>query len=150
MRDLVTWDPFREIGVLRREIDRLMSRFDAEAPARQLDAPWTPATDVVETDDAYVLTAELPGVSDSDIEISVDNGYLTVRGRREREFEVDEERYHRVERSYGDFMRGFRLPEGVKEEDIRAGVAYGVLKITMPKGEPGSTARQIPVSADEG
>ncbi|MDH3225658.1 MAG: Hsp20/alpha crystallin family protein [Thermoleophilia bacterium] len=146
MRDLVTWDPFREVGVLRREIDRLMSRFDAAEP-RQLDAPWTPTADIIETDDAFVFTAELPGVSDSDVDISIDNGYVTVRGRREREVEVDEDRYHRLERSYGDFMRRFRLPEGVNEDDIHAGVAYGVLKITIPKGQNASSARHIPVSA---
>jgi HSP20 family protein len=147
MRDLATWDPFREAGVLRREIDRLMSRFDVDEP-RRLDGPWTPTADIVETDDAFIVTAELPGVSDSDIDISVDSGYLTVRGRREREAEVDDEHYHRLERSYGDFMRRFRLPEGVQDDDIHAGVAYGVLKITMPKGQTVPSARRIPVSAN--
>jgi HSP20 family protein len=148
MRDLITWDPFREVGALRREMDRLMSRLEATEP-RQLDGPWTPTSDIVETDDAFVVTAELPGVSDEDIEIAVQDGYLTIRGSREREHQVSEERYHRLERSYGDFMRGFRIPEGVNEDEISAGVAYGVLKITMPKGDVASSARRIPVSAAE-
>jgi len=148
MRDLTVWDPFRETGVLRREIDRLMNRLDADEP-RKLDGPWTPTSDIIETDDAFVVTAELPGVTDSDIEISVNDGYLTIRGAREREHEIKEDRFHRLERSYGDFMRGFRLPKGTKEDEIHASVAYGVLKIVLPKGETATPARRIPVAPGE-
>lgn len=108
-------------------------------------APWRPVSDVVETDDAYVITAELPGVSDEDIEITTRGGVLTIAGHRTMQDEVTTDRMHRIERSYGDFARSFRLPDGVAEDDITAKVAYGVLRVEIPKRrEP--PARRITVA----
>jgi HSP20 family protein len=128
--DLIRWDPFRDLESLRSDIDRAMARAGS---AGTLPRRWSPASDVVETDDAIVITAELPGVKDEDVHITVQDGVLRISGERQLEHEVSEDRYHRLERSYGGFARSFALPPGVSEDDITAGVAYGVLKIMIPK-----------------
>lgn len=137
MLDVMRWDPFQELERLRGELTRA---------GGAASAPWTPVSDVLETPDGYVITAELPGVRDEDIEITTRGGVLTIRGERHLEDEVSRDRYHRLERSYGAFERSFRLPEGVPLDAIHAGVAYGVLRVTVPKPvEP--EARTIPVTA---
>ena len=80
-----------------------------------------------------MITAELPGVKDEDIQITVQNGVLRIAGERHLEEEIHQQRFHRLERTYGGFERRFTLPPGVSEDDIHARVAYGVLKITIPK-----------------
>ena len=130
LTDIIRWDPLRDLGSMRGDIDRLMAR---AAAGSSLPSRWSPASDVVETQDAYVITAELPGVKDEDIEITVQNGVLRISGERRLEDEVQEDRYYRLERTYGGFERSFALPPGVSEDEITAGVAYGVLKITVPK-----------------
>lgn len=130
LTDIIRWDPLREFGSLRSEMDRLFARSGA---GPTLPQRWSPASDVVETDDAIVITAELPGVKDEDVHITVQNGILRISGERHLEEEVSEDRFYRLERSYGGFERTFALPPGVSEDDISAGVAYGVLKITVPK-----------------
>ena len=132
MRDIIRWDPFRDLFALRAEMDRLLARVPGPGES-SLPRGWAPASDVVETDDAIVITAELPGVKDEDVAITVENGVLRISGERRLEHETDDDRYHRLERSYGGFERTFPLPPGVNEDDINAGIAYGVLKISIPK-----------------
>jgi HSP20 family protein len=128
------WDPFADILPFRREMERLLAPL-AAMPASNLPQRWAPTADVVESDDAIVITAELPGVKDEDVEITVEDGVLRIAGERRLQEEVTEEHSYRLERSYGGFERRFPLPPGVKEEDITAGIAYGVLKITVPKAK---------------
>jgi HSP20 family protein len=128
---MVRWDPFSELPAMRREMDRLLTRQGEGRSAAQ--APWLPVSDVIEKEDAFVITVELPGVKDEDIDISVADGFLTIRGTRSLEETESTDRLHRIERSYGGFERSFRLPQGVEDDDIHAGVAYGVLKVTVPK-----------------
>ncbi len=130
LTDIIRWDPLRGVGPLSAELERLMAR---AAAGSTLPQRWSPASDVIETEDAIVITAELPGVKDEDVKITVQNGILRISGERRLEEEVTEERSYRLERSYGGFERAFALPPGVSEDDISAGVAYGVLKITIPK-----------------
>lgn len=94
---------------------------------------WFPVVDIKETDNAVVLHAELPGLRKEDINIHVDKGVLHVSGKREFEKKEENEKWHRVERSYGSFHRSFRLPENVKESDIAANCENGVLTVTVPK-----------------
>jgi HSP20 family protein len=129
--DLIRWDPVRELVAMRGDMDRLFSR--VASGQSTLPRHWSPTADVIEQDDQILITAELPGVKDEDIEITVQDGMLRIAGERLLEDEVSDDGYHRVERSYGRFERTFPLPPGVKEEDISAGVAYGVLKIRIPK-----------------
>ncbi|MEZ0284825.1 MAG: Hsp20/alpha crystallin family protein [Thermoleophilia bacterium] len=132
MRDIIRWDPFRDLFALRAEMDRLLARVPGPGES-SLPRRWAPASDVVETDDAIVITAELPGVKDEDVAITVENGVLRISGERRLEHETEDDRYHRLERSYGGFERTFPLPPSVDEDDINAGIAYGVLKISIPK-----------------
>ena len=129
LTDIIRWDPLGDVGSLRAEVNRLMS----QAGPPTLPYRWSPSSDVIEGDDAIVITAELPGVKDEDIQITVQNGVLRIAGERRLEEEVNQQHFHRLERSYGGFERRFMLPQGVREDDIHARVAYGVLKITIPK-----------------
>jgi HSP20 family protein len=143
MADIVRWDPFRDIAALRSEMDRVFGRL-AEQTEPRLPRRWAPVADIVETDDEIVITAELPGVKDEDIEITVEDGMLRIAGERRLEEELKEEHRYRLERTFGSFERTFPLPRGVKETDITAGVAYGVLRVRVPKPKAPQPTR-IPI-----
>ena len=116
---------------LRRDIDRLFE--DAFGGGRSV-ATWAPAVDVHEDNQEISLNVELPGIKPENVEISVENGVLTIRGdKREERKEGEEGRYHLVERSYGSFLRSFVLPQGVSEEQISADFDNGLLRIRIPK-----------------
>lgn len=97
--------------------------------------PWAPPVDIFETDNALILKADLPDVSMKDVDIQLENGTLTLKG--ERKFEKDEKNkgFHRIERSYGSFVRYFTVPETVDAENVRADYGNGVLTVTLPKKE---------------
>jgi|FEC22Drversion2_1045045.scaffolds.fasta_scaffold01658_6 HSP20 family protein len=141
--DIVRWDPLRELAGLRSELDRLFGRL--APPEGRLPSRWAPTADVIEQDDAIIITAELPGVKDEDVQITVQDGVLRISGERRLEDEVREDRYYRLERSYGGFERTFQLPPGVREEDISAGIAYGVLRVRVPKPRA-PEPRRIPIN----
>jgi HSP20 family protein len=130
MTSIVRFDPFRDIGAVRDEMDRVFGRAFGERIART----WTPALDVFEGTQAIVLTAEVPGMTAEQIEVEFDDGVLTISG--ERVF-VDREdgRYHRVERPYGKFSRSVSLPQGVMSDQIAADVSDGLLTVTVPKAD---------------
>ena len=127
---LSMWDPFRDIGATWEEIERRLggTRTPEMHPPR-----WTPVCDVIEREDEIVITAELPGVKDEDIDIDVSEGMLVISGARERSEEVSEDHFRRIERSYGSFRRSFPLPAGVEPDSVTAGIAYGVLRVRIPK-----------------
>ena len=143
MSTLARWDPFRELADLRADMDRLFAR--PPAAESRLPRRWAPAADVIERDDAFLITAELPGVTDADVHITVHDGVLRIAGERHLQDEVDDARFHRIERSYGAFERTFTLPPGVEEKDIHAAIAYGVLRITIPRAHA-AEPRRIPVA----
>ena len=143
MADIVRWDPFRDVAALRTEMDRVFGRL-AEQTEPRLPRRWAPVADVVETEDEVVITAELPGVKDDDIEITVENGMLRISGERRLEEEIKEEHRYRLERTFGSFERTFPLPPGVQEKDIHASVAYGVLRVRVPKAKAPEPTR-IPI-----
>lgn len=120
---------------LRREIDRLFEdTFGRRSGNDGLGSAWAPAVDIQETDKEVSLIAELPGVSDKDVEVTTDNGILTIRGEKHQERkEGDEGRYHLIERTYGSFSRAFQLPKGIDESKIEADFDNGVLKVRIPK-----------------
>jgi HSP20 family protein len=96
---------------------------------------WSPSVDISENDDNIVVNAEIPGMNKEDINVSVRDDTLTIKGEKKREREEEEENYHVVERSYGRFQRSFTLPDNVKSDDIKANYKDGVLNITIPKTE---------------
>ena len=107
-------------------------------------AGFTPAVDVVEQDKAYLLRAEIPGVSPNEIDLQVENDVLTLRGERKHETEQERDGYRRVERSYGSFARSFVLPQGTNVDAIEARAEHGVLTISIPKVQA-ATARKVEV-----
>jgi HSP20 family protein len=130
---LVRWDPFRDLTTLQTEVNRLFSRASGgEVSDRQ---SWTPAIDVVETDDAIVLKAELAGMDPKDINIEVQDNVLTVSGERRFEEEVKEDRFYRIERRYGSFSRSLALPPTADEGKVDAKYDNGLLQVTIPKAE---------------
>jgi HSP20 family protein len=129
---------------LRREIDRLFE----DTFARDGNN-WTPAVDIKETDSDIRIDLELPGLKPEDVEVTAENGLLTIRGeKRSERKEGDEGRYHVIERSYGTFMRTFTLPQGVDENQIQADFNDGVLSIRIPKAAL-PQPRRIQVSGNQ-
>jgi len=132
---LVRWRPLAEIDSLRREMDRLWERFFGEKPIEWLGGEWAPPLDVSETKDKLVVKAELPGIDPKEVEVTIANGVLTIKGEKKKEEEEKGENYHIIERSYGSFTRSIRLPSDVEESKVKANYKDGVLKIVLPKSE---------------
>ena len=129
------------------DFDRFVNRlFDASDGTNQR---WVPAMDLTEAEDHFVLKADLPGMSEEDIAIEVQDGALTISGERKAEHERSERGWHRVERVFGRFSRSLALPEGVNEDAVRASFANGVLEIRIPKPEE-RQPRRITIGADNG
>jgi HSP20 family protein len=94
-----------------------------------------PAFDISETENEYVISGEIPGIEPKDLDVSLNDGILTVKGEKKQESEEKEENYHRIERHYGSFQRSFRLPENINREKLDASYKDGILKLTLPKSE---------------
>lgn len=135
--DVMHWNPFREMTRMRDEMDHMMNTL-APGIATELSLGrnnWTPAVNIAETDDNYVITAELPGFNKNDFKVTYDNGYLSIRGERKKEKEEKGKEWHRIESYYGSFERSFYLPSTVKSEKIDAQYKDGILTLTLPKVE---------------
>lgn len=132
---IIRWDPFRDLITLREKMNRLFEdTFTSRGEDKDLVASsWAPAVDIYESETELVLTAEVPGVDENDIEIKVEDNTLTLKGERKFEKETKEENYHRIERAHGSFSRSFTLPNSINQEGIQAEHENGILKITMPK-----------------
>ncbi len=147
MTNLVRFSPSNELRRMQREIDRLFEDF---MPARgagngdQETAVWAPRVDLTETDDAYAVHVDAPGMKKDDFNINWQDNTLTVSGERKWEAKDDRENFVRVERSYGHFFRSFRLPKAVNGDDISASYDAGVLTIRVPKTEE-SRPRRIEI-----
>jgi HSP20 family protein len=134
---IVRWEPLRELASIQNEMNRLFGTvFDAPNPSNgNTLRRWMPAMDLVETDEHFVLRADLPGLSEGDVNLEVEDNVLTVSGERKAEHETTKEGYHRVERAFGTFSRSLTLPEGVDAEAVTASFDRGVLEIRIPKPE---------------
>jgi HSP20 family protein len=135
---LVRWTPMGHLPSFQHEMNRMFNEFfgggNGEAAGTGLSS-WTPAVDIHETDDGFVIKAELPGVSKDDVSIDVHQNTLTLRGQRKHEAEVKQDKYHRVERAYGTFQRSFVLPTIVDQDKVQATYKDGVLELHLPKSE---------------
>src|SRR3954453_2481488 len=136
---IVRWEPLRELTTLQNEMNRLFNTaFDTPTGGNGNGVAlrrWMPPMDLVETGDHFVLRADLPGLSEGDVNIEVEDRVLTVSGERKAEHETTKEGYHRVERAFGTFSRALTLPEGVDAEAVEASFDKGVLEVRIPKPE---------------
>ena len=129
---LVRYEPWSLLNQLSKELDR---GFRGTENSDVATSDWTPAVDIKENDDGFVIVADIPGVDPKDIEVHMENGTLTIKGERESEKKEEKEGYKRVERSYGTFYRRFSMPESADASKINAKSNNGVLEITIPKQE---------------
>jgi HSP20 family protein len=111
------------------------------------EGEWTPSVDVAESDGDIVVTAELPGIAKDDVDISLSNDVLTIKGEKKEEKETKEENYHRIERRYGSFQRSIPLATGVQGDKAKANFKDGVLCVTIPKSEE-ARPKQIEISVE--
>jgi HSP20 family protein len=135
---IVRWEPLRELGALQSEMNRLFNTvFDSPAQGGNGGTMrrWMPAMDLLETGDHFVLRADLPGMSEADVNIELEDSTLTISGERKTEHESTDEGYYRVERASGSFQRSLTLPKGVDPEAVSASFDRGVLEVRIPKPE---------------
>lgn len=135
-RELISWPT--ELVNIQREINRIFEDFfrgDLMDDGTFGLSVWTPAVDIAEHDNEYVVKVELPGVSKDDVKVTLESNILTIRGEKKREKETEKDNYHRMERMYGSFQRSFTLPSTVRADKIDAVYKDGILTITLPKAE---------------
>ncbi len=136
---LIRWEPARELQSVQSEINRLFNTlFDSPTPVATgngVPRRWIPAMDLVENEQSFVLRADLPGLSEGDVKVELQDKVLTISGERKAEHEERKEGYYRVERSSGSFARSLTLPEGIDPAKITASFDRGVLEVQIPKPE---------------
>ena len=150
MSALIRWEPTRELSTLRGRMDRLFNEAfgrDWGGEEGLKTGVWIPPVDVYETKESIVLKTDLPDVNKDEVDISVENNTLTLKGERKMEKETNEKNFYRMERSYGSFTRSFTLPPTIEAEKIEASFANGVLTLTLPKREE-SKPKQIRVKVN--
>jgi HSP20 family protein len=126
---LTRYEPWGLLSQLQRELDRNV------AEGSTATAEWSPAVDIKEDADKFVIHADIPGVKPEEIDINMENGVLTIKGEKKSESKTEKEGYKRVERTYGSFYRRFSLPDTANAEAISASSKHGVLEIVIPKRE---------------
>jgi HSP20 family protein len=141
---ITRWDPFREVVTLQNRVNSLFRDLnDGESPLTT--ASFVPAVDVYEDDKKVLLKLEVPGIEEKDLDVSVENNTLTVKGERKFEAEEKEENFHRIERRYGSFFRAFTLPSTVDTANVKAAYNAGVLKLELLK-KPEAQPKQIKIN----
>lgn len=140
------WDPFREIGDWTNRLERFFEPglpiTDAQKESMTV-TNWAPAVDITEDAKEYLVKTELPDIKKEDVKITVENGELVITGERKFEKEEKDKKYHRIERSYGTFMRSFSLPDGVAGDQVTAEFKDGLLTVHLPK-----TAKALPKAVE--
>jgi len=152
MRTLTRWEPINDISNLSQRMDRMFEELMGRGLRRlaeddRVRGSWSPAVNILEKKDAIVITADLPGLKAEDVDVTVDNGVLTIRGERRLEEASEGETYHRVERVYGVFERTFTLPNSVDVNRIDAKFRNGEMLVTLPKREE-SKPRAVKVAIE--
>jgi HSP20 family protein len=148
MATMTRWDPFQDLRSAQEEMAQMspmlahaLGLYGQQGSGRATAAAWAPALDISERKDAYLVTVELPGVEADDLEITLEDGLLTIQGERIFAHDSSEQQFHRVERRYGAFRRSITLPAHVIAEGIQASVDNGVLQILVPKMEEATPKR---------
>ncbi|MDP4198972.1 MAG: Hsp20/alpha crystallin family protein [Bacteroidota bacterium] len=150
---ITKWEPRGDFDLMTRGMRRLFEDFDHNffnfptLTAKQ--GGYMPSVDINEDKDNLYFIAELPGLASEDVKITISEGVLTIRGEKKREEEHHDRNFYRMERSYGEFVRQFTLPEDVKEEDIQANFKDGVLEILVPKTVPSTPKeREVKIASN--
>jgi HSP20 family protein len=145
LNSVTRWNPAAAY-LTREPVSRLLDNFFNDLQGEEVsNRGWMPPVDIQETEDAYKLHAELPGLTKDDINITLENNVLRLSGERKFEKEVQKESYHRIERTYGAFSRAFALPQQVDADGVQAAFENGILTITVPKAEQ-AKPRKISIS----
>ena len=134
--NLVKWDPFRELEDVTNRLNRIFGQSLARSESGQnmlAVADWAPSVDISETDSAYLIKGEIPGVKKEDVKVTIQDGMLTIQGERKQEKEEKGKKFHRIERSYGSFVRSFRVPDDADENSVKAEFKDGMLNVTLAK-----------------
>ena len=135
---ITRWDPFRDLIALQERMNKLFEDSLSKSSAFEeglAAGAWTPSADIYETPEKIVIKVDLPGMTQEEIELKVEDNTLTVKGERILEKDTKKEDYHRIERSYGAFSRSFTLPNSVDVDNIKAQHKNGILEIVLPKKE---------------
>jgi HSP20 family protein len=149
MATITRWDPFQDMLSLREAMNQLVEEsFVRPNAAARGGQGYVPAIDLSETQEGYLVEAALPGLKPEDLEITVENNMLTIKGHIQQEAEDKQRNYHRVERRFGSFQRTIGLPSKVKADAIQASLDNGVLRLELPKAEE-VKPRKISVNAGE-
>ena len=143
MNRLLSLIPGRSFTPSRDLFDRFFDDWEFPSLFNEKNE-WTPAFDITENDKEYVVSAELPGIDIKDVEISISDGILSVKGEKKNETEDKGEGYHRIERRYGSFHRSFRIPGKVESDKVDASYKDGILKVLLPKAE-GTETKKIEI-----
>ena len=145
--NVTRFEPWSLLNLMHRDLDRAAGRYSADELGNSV-ADWVPAVDIVEEKDRFILKADLPGVSSDDIDVSMEDGVLSLSGERKPESnsDIDIDGFKRVERASGKFFRRFSLPDTANAEKVSARSANGILEISIPKA-PQIQARRITVEA---
>jgi len=149
MATMTRWDPFQDLRSVQDEMAQMSPMLahalglhgQQQGSSRATTTAWAPALDISERKDAYLVTVELPGVEADDLEITLEDGLLTIQGERHFAHDSSEQQFHRVERHYGAFRRAITLPAHVMAEGIEASADNGVLQIVVPKMEEATPKR---------
>ncbi len=132
---ITKYNPIREMMTLSDRLNKMFEEMTGFNADNEITGSWAPAVDVYESENAIEIKADLPGMTEKDIDVSVENNTLTIRGERKFENEEKRENYHRIERQYGSFYRSFQLPNTVEVSKINANFKNGILELTLPKRE---------------
>jgi len=132
--NLAVWDPFREMEALLDRYGRSARKTLAKSDDKTFEVgDWMPQVDISETQEAFIVKAELPGVEKEDVSVNFENSILTIRG--EKKVETEDKKRHRVECAYGSFIRSFTLPQTIKADKIEAVYKNGILNLTIPQAD---------------
>ena len=142
---ITRWDPYREVVSLQNRFNSLIRDMQQESESPLTTAAFVPAVDVYEDEKKVMLKLEVPGIDQKDLDVSVENNTLTVKGERKFSTEEKEENFHRIERRYGSFFRSFTLPSTVDTEQVLASYNAGVLKLELAK-KPEAQPKQIKIN----
>jgi HSP20 family protein len=146
---IVRWSPFRGMVSLQDGMNSIFDEFFGRVPSRvePEEGAWSPSVDISENNNAITINAEIPGMSKEDIKINIQDNTMTLKGEKKQEKEEKDANYHRVERSYGAFMRSFTLPTPVQADKVKASYKNGVLRIVLPKSEE-VKPKEIPIEVN--